>query len=87
MVKGVNRNVIEINDTGSELFERAILFVKPERRALEHSQLETGARSFLRGVRIPRRILPRPSRLKKAAGYFAALGVGAALTLLVQLLL
>ena len=30
MLKGVNRQVIEINDTGSRYFERAILIVRPE---------------------------------------------------------
>ena len=30
MLKGVNRQVIEISDTGSRYFERAILIVRPE---------------------------------------------------------
>ncbi len=30
MVRGINRTVIEINDTGSDLFEKVILFVTPE---------------------------------------------------------
>lgn len=29
MVKGVNKNVIEINDTGSEIFERIVFYVSP----------------------------------------------------------
>ena len=31
MVKGVNKAIIEINLTESSLFERAILFVKPDK--------------------------------------------------------
>ena len=31
MVKGVNRQVVEINDTGSVYFERILLVVRPER--------------------------------------------------------
>lgn len=30
MVKGINRTVIEINDTGSGMFEKVILFVTPQ---------------------------------------------------------
>ncbi len=30
MVRGINRTVIEINDTGSDFFEKVILFVTPE---------------------------------------------------------
>ena len=30
MVKGVNKTVIEINETGSKYFERVVFFVSPE---------------------------------------------------------
>ncbi len=30
MVRGINRTVIEINDTGSNFFEKVIFFVTPE---------------------------------------------------------
>ncbi len=30
MVKGVNKNIIEINETGSEVFERIVFFVSPK---------------------------------------------------------
>ena len=30
MVKGVNRQVLEIHETGCEYFEKALFFVKPE---------------------------------------------------------
>ena len=30
MLKGVNRQIIEVHDTGSRYFERAILIVRPE---------------------------------------------------------
>lgn len=28
MIRGINKRIIEVNDTGSELFEKALLFVK-----------------------------------------------------------
>lgn len=30
MIRGVNRQIIEVNDTQNEYFERAIFFVRPE---------------------------------------------------------
>lgn len=30
MLKGVNKNIVEINDTGNMYFERAVLFIRPE---------------------------------------------------------
>ena len=30
MIKGVNRQVVEVSDTGSEYFERILFIVKPE---------------------------------------------------------
>lgn len=30
MIRGVNRQIIEVNDTQSEYFEKAIFFVRPE---------------------------------------------------------
>ena len=30
MVKGVSKTIIEVNDTGSRLFEKIVLYVTPE---------------------------------------------------------
>ena len=30
MIRGVNKQVIEVNDTGNEYFEKAILYVRPQ---------------------------------------------------------
>jgi hypothetical protein len=44
MVRGVNRQIIEINDTGNKYFEKALLFVAPGRSntAEEKLNLEAG---------------------------------------------
>lgn len=44
MVKGVNKTVIEINDTGSNIFEKAILFVTPKYSNLSAKRLKTEAK-------------------------------------------
>lgn len=48
MVKGVNKAVIEINLTESQLFERAILFVKPEKISSSEKSLTRHAEEYIR---------------------------------------
>lgn len=47
VLKGVNRSIIEISGAGSEYFERAQLFVRPEYANLSPSRLQNGAKDFL----------------------------------------
>ena len=35
MIKGVNRQVVEVNDTGCDYFEKIMFFVKPELKMVE----------------------------------------------------
>ncbi len=47
MVKGVNRQIIEINDTNNCYFERVLLFVSPEGSDLNAHDLNREAKEFL----------------------------------------
>ena len=44
MIKGVNRQIIEVADTGSEYFERAMLFISPGFSETERHVLEREAK-------------------------------------------
>lgn len=46
MVKGVNKTVIEVNDTGSKLFEKIVFYVTPQYGTLSAKQLQRAAREF-----------------------------------------
>ncbi len=46
MVKGVNKTVIEVNNTGSKLFEKIVFYVTPEYCNLSAKQLRKAASSF-----------------------------------------
>ena len=46
MVKGVNKTVIEVNNTGSRLFEKIVFYVTPEYSNLSAKQLRKAAGSF-----------------------------------------
>ena len=47
MLKGVNRQIIEINDTGNRYFERVLLFVTPGRSDLPENELQAQARHYV----------------------------------------
>ena len=79
MVKGINRNIIEIAETNSEVFERAILIVRPGSRDKDASALEAQARRYLGGLR-PRRLWMSRSWPMVVVRYLGAAGCGALLT-------
>lgn len=50
-MRGVNKLIVEIKDTDSEYFDRAILFLKPEKLGTEQSRLNESAQRLLERVR------------------------------------
>ena len=48
MVKGVNKTIIEISNTGNKLFNRVILFVSPEYVDKSDKKLTEEAQSLIR---------------------------------------
>lgn len=61
MIKGINRQIIEVTDTQNEYFERALLVVRPGCSELETDCLREQAHQLLRtsggygGLRLSRR--------------------------------
>ena len=53
MIKGVNKNIIEISDTGHDCFERAILFVRADRSGDNHTALSGPAHRYIAGLTAP----------------------------------
>ncbi len=82
MIKGVNRQVLEIHDTGSKYFEKAILFVKPEYSTLSEKRLRNAAQKTFAGCdKIPNCKRQKAlGILLKALGLFASAGTGAVIT-------
>lgn len=61
MIKGINRQIIEVTDTQNEYFERALLVVRPGCSELESDYLRQEAHQLLQsaggygGLRLSRR--------------------------------
>lgn len=84
MVKGVNRQVLEIHETGCDYFEKAIFFVKPEYSRENDGKLKTFAlKTIKNSATVPK---TRKERLKSRACFVAEMaasaGVGAIITAL-----
>lgn len=50
MIKGVNRQVVEIQDTGSEIFERILVIIRPEYSDLSHDTLERETQRVMHNI-------------------------------------
>lgn len=53
MIKGVNKQMIEINQTGSLYYEKAFLIVKPEFSSAQQQLLEREALKMLKKMDAP----------------------------------
>ena len=92
MVKGVNKTVIEVNNTGSKVFDRIVFYVSPACSNLSAKNLNRAVRNFTfqlderagrgygRTLR-QRHILRRRVIIASAIGFLAAVGTTLALIL------
>lgn len=53
MIKGINRTIIEVTDTGNIYYERALLVLKPEYTDVNRSLLEKEAKKMLFSMSAP----------------------------------
>ena len=56
MIRGVNKTIIEISETGNECFERAILFVRTNAPGKFGENLTEMAGAYLSGLKVRRRL-------------------------------
>lgn len=88
MIRGVNKNVIEISDTGNDCFERAILFVRADTDSAKHDgeQLKHRAKEYLAGLKLRPRFYSRGKlwRLLFKLSIAAAIGGGITAFMLIR---
>ena len=60
MIKGVNRQVVEVRETDCDYFERIIFFVKPEYAAISDGKIRERA-----SLIADRTTLPPPSKIEE----------------------
>ena len=67
MIKGINRQVVEVNDTGCEYFEKIMFFVKPEYASVSEGKIRERA-SMIAGTASP----APPTKISKNRFFEAA---------------
>lgn len=85
MIKGVNRQVLEVTNTENPYFERIIFFVKPEYGNEDRAKLKKEAENYALSAGKP----PKSRKTKKEIRYIImqsllCLGAGAAITFLLN---
>lgn len=80
MIKGVNKQVLEVTNTENPYFEKIIFFVKPEYVNCDREKLKKEAQTFAKKANKP----PRAKRSKREIRYIilqSALCVGAGIAI------
>ncbi len=80
LIKGINRQVLEITETGCEYFERVLFFVKPEFSAVSEGNLKERATEIARNASIPPATRLRKNRIRLALNLTASALAGAAVS-------
>ena len=71
MVKGFNKTIIEINETGNIMFDRVLLFVNPCKVSADSSKLKKEALDYIKSlspdmnIRLLRNRINRKRKIKK----------------------
>lgn len=87
MIRGINRQIIDVQETGSSYYERAYFVVKPEFASAQQQLLEKEARKILKSIDAPSQMKRFHSKLACAIRLFASAGVGAGVMALFAYLL
>ena len=83
MIKGVNRQVVEVSDTGSEYFERILFIVKPEYATVSEGKVRERVEQIAQSAGAPPPTKSKRRPLLSAAKLTAAASVGAAVATLI----
>lgn len=87
MLKGVNKQIIEVTDTGNNYIKKAILFVNPEKSHYDEEFLIHQAKKYLQQTEKKDRAPKPPSKKKKLLFTLGEIGAGAAAGAVLTLLL
>ncbi|MDO4607985.1 MAG: hypothetical protein Q4B40_02195 [Clostridia bacterium] len=91
MVKGVNKTVIEVNNTGSKVFDKIVFYVSPSCANLSAKSLNKAIRGFTfqlderagRGYKSLRKRCMTRRRIIFGVGALLALGIATLITALI----
>nr|MDE5973874.1 hypothetical protein [Eubacterium sp.] len=81
MIKGVNKQILEVTNTENPYFEKIIFFVKPEYKTADRKKLQKEAEALATITQKPPKIkVPKKKILRIAVGSVLFTGAGFALS-------
>ncbi|MCQ2478574.1 MAG: hypothetical protein MJ091_05120 [Clostridia bacterium] len=80
MVKGVNKTVIEINDTGSKFFDKVVFYVSPKYSFTSENRLKRAAGNYFFSV-TESKAFKKPLRKRVKNRQYMKIGIVATLLL------
>lgn len=87
MIKGVNKQILEVTNTENPYFEKIIFFVKPEYKTADRKKLQKEAEALATITQKPPKIkVPKKKVLRIAVGSVLFTGAGFALSFLMNLI-
>ncbi len=87
MIKGVNKQILEVTNTENPYFEKIIFFVKPEYKTADRKKLQKEAEALATITQKPPKIkIPKRKILRIALGSVLFTGAGFALSFLMNLI-
>ena len=87
MIKGVNKQILEVTNTENPYFEKIIFFVKPEYKTADRKKLQKEAEALATITQNPPKIkVPKKKILRIAVGSVLFTGAGFALSFLMNLI-
>lgn len=89
MLKGVNRQVVEVAETGSDYFEKALFFVNPKYYGMTDGKLRERAQTLMGSAGAPPRVrnIKKRSKVRIVIEIAASAAAGAILTLITSSIL
>lgn len=85
MIKGINRQVLEVNNTENEFFEKVVFYVKPEHSATAADRLNYEASMYAKGNgKPPRMRRGHKGKLVVAFEFFGTFLLGGGFTAIVM---
>ncbi len=85
MIKGVNKQILEVTNTDSPYFEKIIFFVKPESQTMNPQSLQKEAEKISTQMRKPPKAKKTIKQITASIAYLGmGVGAGAALTFILN---
>ncbi len=90
MIRGVNKNIIEVTNTENKYFDKAILFLNPDYSKVSQGKIESEAKKYIKTVAGGKKsngFLRKRNRMRRTVALVAIFAAMVLMTLLLVVLI